>query len=260
MNQLAQPGSERWITWMADLGLAYIGGIVVGAPVGLLCRAATGLDAALTTTMIVTMAAVLVCCRRRRRHPLRRGFEHWLQSDAGREMASMTRVRTSPRPGTNAKPEPARLADHVARTDRRVGTAWIVAGVFVLLYSGEARAQCCRVEGTVRWADNMPAIGVTVAVPELKLRTTTDERGTYHLDDVKPGIRIAVEAGIGARVLGRGYGLITRSIEQVDVLMTGTAANPNAPPEPPRVVRMPIAPGPQTVAPSAPAAPDNPPT
>ena len=72
MNQLAQSGSERWIAWMADLGLAYIGGVVVGAPVGLLFRAATRLDAALTTTMIVTMAAVLVCCRRRRGHPLPR--------------------------------------------------------------------------------------------------------------------------------------------------------------------------------------------
>jgi len=105
MNQLAQSGSERWIGWMADLGLAYIGGIAVGAPVGLLFRAATGLDAALTTTMIVTMAAVLVCCRRRRGHPLPRGFKHGLQSDARHEMASMTKVRTSPRSGTHATPE-----------------------------------------------------------------------------------------------------------------------------------------------------------
>ena len=68
---------------MADLGLAYIGGIVVGAPVGLLFRAATGLDAALTTTMIVTMAVVLVCCRRRRGHPLTRGFEPGLNRMPG---------------------------------------------------------------------------------------------------------------------------------------------------------------------------------
>ena len=73
MSQSAQSKCERWIGWIADLGLAYIGGIAVGAPVGLLFRAATGLDAALTTTMIVTMAAVLVCCRRRRGHPLPRG-------------------------------------------------------------------------------------------------------------------------------------------------------------------------------------------
>lgn len=144
-------------------------------------------------------------------------------------------------------------------TDRRVVTAWIVAGVFVLMFSGEARAQCCRVEGTVRWADGMPAIGLTVAVPELKLRTMTDERGQYHFDDVKPGIRIAVEAGIGTRVLGRRYGLITLRIEQVDVLLTGTAANPNAAPEPTRVVRVPVAPGPPTVASSAPAGADDPP-
>jgi len=89
---------------MADLGLAYISGIVVGAPAGLLFRAVIGLDAALTTTMLVTMAAVLYWCRKGREYPLPHGFEHWVQSDAGRDTASMTRTRTGPRSETMRSP------------------------------------------------------------------------------------------------------------------------------------------------------------
>lgn len=122
-----------------------------------------------------------------------------------------------------------------------VRVACMAAGPFLLLLGGDAHAQCCRVEGTVRWADGAPAVGLAVSVPDLKLRTTTDDRGQYHFDDVKPGIRISVEAALGTRVLGRGYGLVTLQVERVDVQLTGTAGNPNESPRSARVVHLPTA-------------------
>lgn len=117
----------------------------------------------------------------------------------------------------------------------------MAAGVFLLILGGEARAQCCRVEGTIRWADGAPAVGLAVSVPALKLRTMTDDRGQYHFDDVKPGIRISVEAALGTRVLGREYGLVTLRVERIDLQLKGTAGNPNESPQSARVVRLPTA-------------------
>jgi hypothetical protein len=117
----------------------------------------------------------------------------------------------------------------------------MAAGVFLLILGGEARAQCCRVEGTVRWADGAPAVGLAVVVPDLKLRTTTDERGQYHLEGVKPGIRVSVEAALGTRVLGRAYGLVTLRVERIDLQLEGTSGNPNEPPQSARVVHLPTA-------------------
>ncbi|MDO8678877.1 MAG: TonB-dependent receptor plug domain-containing protein [Acidobacteriota bacterium] len=102
--------------------------------------------------------------------------------------------------------------------------------VLSLVWCGEASAQV-RVEGTVRWADGSPAAGVTVAITDLNLKATTDEAGRYAFVDVKPGIRVAVDVSLGARVLGRAYSLVTRWVEQIDVSLAGTLSNPQ--PEPP---------------------------
>lgn len=54
---------QSTVAWTVDVGLAYVGGIVVGAPIGLLFRAVTGRDAALTATMIATMVLILIGLR-----------------------------------------------------------------------------------------------------------------------------------------------------------------------------------------------------
>lgn len=113
--------------------------------------------------------------------------------------------------------------------------------VFVLsvVWCADARAQS-RVEGTVRWADGTPAAGLTVAIPDLTLRTSTDGNGRYHFDDVRAGVRIAVEASIGTRMVSRRYTLVTLRVEEVDFQLAGTAANPFQPlTGPPRVISVP---------------------
>ena len=55
----------RAAAWLFDVGLAYVGGIVLGAPLGLLCRAVTGKDAALTATMVAAMVVIWMALRRR---------------------------------------------------------------------------------------------------------------------------------------------------------------------------------------------------
>ena len=114
---------------------------------------------------------------------------------------------------------------------RALGCGWI------LLIGADASAQC-RVEGTVQWADGTPAAAIAVAIPELKLETTTDTAGRFAFDNVKPGIRITVDAALDKRLVGRKYTLVTLAVERVDLHLAGTASNPTpAPRVPPDLAR-----------------------
>lgn len=95
----------------------------------------------------------------------------------------------------------------------------------LLLIAANASAQC-RIEGSVQWADGTPATAVAISVPELKLATTTDARGRFVFDDIRPGIRITVNAFLDQRLLGRTHTLVTLWVEHVDMQLAGTPSNP----------------------------------
>jgi F0F1-type ATP synthase assembly protein I len=46
--------------WLADISVAYISGIVLGAPLGLIALRVSGVPIALTIAIVVTMCAVLL--------------------------------------------------------------------------------------------------------------------------------------------------------------------------------------------------------
>ena len=58
------------------------------------------------------------------------------------------------------------------------GRIILIAVLLLAFWCTDASAQL-RIEGTVRWADGTPAASLTVAIPELKLTTTTDHEGRY---------------------------------------------------------------------------------
>jgi hypothetical protein len=105
----------------------------------------------------------------------------------------------------------------------------------LLLIAANASAQC-RVEGTVLWADGTPAAEIAISIPELKLQATTDARGRFAFDDIRPGIRITVDAFLNTRLLGRAYTLVTLAVEHVDMQLAGTPSNPTPPSQVPRVL------------------------
>ena len=72
----------------------------------------------------------------------------------------------------------------------------------LLLVGADATAQC-RVEGIVRWADGTPAATIAISIPELTLQTETDAAGRFAFGDIRPGIRITVDAFLDKRLLGR---------------------------------------------------------
>jgi hypothetical protein len=55
-------GARRQVVsgWLADIGVAYAGGILVGAPLGLVTSRVTGAPIALTIAIVVMMCAVLL--------------------------------------------------------------------------------------------------------------------------------------------------------------------------------------------------------
>lgn len=102
----------------------------------------------------------------------------------------------------------------------------------MLLIAANASAQC-RIEGSVLWADGAPATAIAISVPELKLATTTDERGRFAFDDIRPGIRITVAAFLDKRLLGRAYTLVTLRVERVNMHLAGTPSDPTPAPQVP---------------------------
>jgi hypothetical protein len=54
------------MTWCTDVAAAYVGGLAVGAPVGLICMWATDSEATLTGTIVVTMLTLLARRRLKR--------------------------------------------------------------------------------------------------------------------------------------------------------------------------------------------------
>lgn len=102
-------------------------------------------------------------------------------------------------------------------------------GIWLLLLlvcgSGRAVAQV-RVEGTVLWQDGSPAAGLTVAIPDLSLATTTDADGRYAFDSVTPAVRATVTVALDGRILARRFGLFTLAVERIDFQLTGTRVAP----------------------------------
>lgn len=103
----------------------------------------------------------------------------------------------------------------------------------MLLIAANASAQC-RIEGSVQWADGTPATAIAISIPELKLATTTDAHGRFAFDDIRPGVRITVDAFLDQRLLGRAYTLVTLAVERVDLQLAGTPSNPTPAPRVPR--------------------------
>jgi hypothetical protein len=52
--------------WFVDVALAYLGGLMIGAPAGLAATWVLRYDLALTIVIVLAMLAVLVALRRRR--------------------------------------------------------------------------------------------------------------------------------------------------------------------------------------------------
>lgn len=55
--------------WVQDVVVSYVGGIALGAPVGLLAVWVTHSEGALTAAIVCAMAGVLVVRRKHRRRP-----------------------------------------------------------------------------------------------------------------------------------------------------------------------------------------------
>lgn len=100
-----------------------------------------------------------------------------------------------------------------------------LCGAALSLIAANALAQS-RVEGTVQWADGTPAVDIAISVPELKRQATTDARGRFAFEDIRPGIRITVDALLDTRLLGRAYTLVTLAVEHVDMQLAGIPSNP----------------------------------
>lgn len=111
------------------------------------------------------------------------------------------------------------------------GRIILIAVLLLAFWCTDASAQL-RIEGTVRWADGTPAASLTVAIPELKLTTTTDHEGRYAFSDLKPGIRVTVDVSAAGGRLAREYSLVTLAIERIDVRLAGVASNPYPVPPP----------------------------
>lgn len=109
----------------------------------------------------------------------------------------------------------------------------------LLLIAANASAQS-RIEGSVQWADGAPAAAIAISIPELKLETTTDASGRFGFADIRPGIRITVNAFLDQRLLGRAYTLVTLWVERVDIQLAGTPSNPTPAPVPPRDLTRPV--------------------
>lgn len=103
----------------------------------------------------------------------------------------------------------------------------------LLLIAAHASAQC-RIEGSVHWADGTPATAIAISVPALERDTTTDALGRFAFDDIRPGIRITVDAFLDKRLVGRAYALVTLRVERVDLQLAGTRSNPTPAPQVPR--------------------------
>jgi ferric enterobactin receptor len=112
--------------------------------------------------------------------------------------------------------------------------AWCSAllGASLLLIAATASAQS-RIEGSVQWADGTAAAAIAISVPELKRDTTTDPSGRFAFDDVRPGIRVTVDAYLDKRIVGRAYVLVTLRVEHVEMQLAGTVSNPTPAPKPP---------------------------
>lgn len=54
------------ITWCTDVAAAYVGGLAVGTPLGLVCMWATHSEASLTATILATMLTLLARRRLKR--------------------------------------------------------------------------------------------------------------------------------------------------------------------------------------------------
>ncbi|MDP1840446.1 MAG: TonB-dependent receptor, partial [Reyranella sp.] len=119
----------------------------------------------------------------------------------------------------------------------------------LLLIAATASAQS-RIEGVVQWADGTPAAAIAIAVPELKLETTTDASGRFAFAGVRPGIRITVNAYLDQRLLGRTYTLVTLWVERVEIQLAGTPSNPTPPTVVPRDLTRPAAAGTPARSPS----------
>ena len=81
------------------------------------------------------------------------------------------------------------------------GKPTLLTALLLLVWCADAAAQI-RVEGTVRWADRNPAVGVTVTLRDMKARTVTDENGHYRFDNVRPGVLGALDVTLGKTVIG----------------------------------------------------------
>ena len=126
----------------------------------------------------------------------------------------------------------ARVLGHDAET-----VSWPTAllSASLLLLAANASAQV-RIEGSVQWADGTPAAALAISIPELKLETTTDASGLFAFDNIRPGIRVTIDAFLNKRIVGRTYTLVTLRVERVAMQLAGTLSNPApAPKAPPRL-------------------------
>jgi hypothetical protein len=65
--ELARARRQVVSDWLADIGVAYASGIVMGAPLGLIAIRVSGVPIALTIAIVVIMCTVLLYRRRLRR-------------------------------------------------------------------------------------------------------------------------------------------------------------------------------------------------
>jgi ferric enterobactin receptor len=113
---------------------------------------------------------------------------------------------------------------------RWIGKPTLLTALLLLVWCTDAAAQI-RVEGTVRWADRNPAVGVTVTLRDMKAQTVTDENGHYRFDNVRPGVRGALDVTLGKTVIGHAYTLLTLAVEKIDIELAGFVSDASGAPQ-----------------------------
>ena len=134
---------------------------------------------------------------------------------------------------------------------RWIGKPTLLTALLLLVWCADAAAQI-RVEGTVRWADRNPAVGVTVTLRDVKAQTVTDENGHYRFDNVRPGVWGVLDVTLGKTVIGHAYSLLTLAVEKIDIELAGFVSDASgapqrlAPPPPVQTVIVQTSPQPQS--------------
>lgn len=99
------------------------------------------------------------------------------------------------------------------------------------MFAGDAHAQS-RVEGTVRTTSGAPHAGATVQISGGDLGkpvvVTADEQGRFVFTNVKPGIRVKVQAIAEGRAIASAWTLVTSKVETVDLTEETVAVLPDS--------------------------------